>query len=99
MTLVDFITEYPSEESCKQKLKQYRDEVSVTCSHCGAEAHYWKQDKEQYKCKKCKTRMTLRSGTVMHKSKLSTGIGLCRCIYSPRPRRAFQPKKYSVIGT
>lgn len=70
MNLIDFIEEYPDEESCKQKFKQYRDETGVICDKCGCQAHYWKQDREQYECKECKHRTTLKSGTVMHKSKL-----------------------------
>lgn len=70
MSLIDFVNTYPDELSCKQKFKEYRDEVGVICSKCGGSVHYWKKDKEQYECKACKTRTTLRSGTVMHKSKL-----------------------------
>lgn len=70
MNLIDFIAQYPDEESCKRKFKEYRDEVGVVCVKCESTEHYWKTDKEQYECKKCKTRTTLRSGTVMHKSKL-----------------------------
>jgi len=70
MSLIDFIEQFPDEASCKQKFKEYRDHVGVVCSKCGGKAHYWKKDKEQYECKSCKTRTTLKSGTVMHKSKL-----------------------------
>tara|TARA_R110002096_G_C14611280_1_gene723425 strand:+ start:927 stop:1862 length:936 start_codon:yes stop_codon:yes gene_type:complete len=70
MNLIEFIEQYPDESSCKSKFKEYREEVGVTCAKCKGTDHYWKQDKEQYECKKCKTRTTLRSGTVMHKSKL-----------------------------
>jgi hypothetical protein len=70
MNLIEFITQYPDEESCKQKFKEYREQVGVICSKCGGTSHYWKKDKEQYECKQCKTRTTLKSGTVMHKSKL-----------------------------
>lgn len=70
MNLIDFISSYPDEESCKQKFKEYRDQVGVSCAKCGGTSHYWKQDKEQYECKACATRTTLKSGTVMHKSKL-----------------------------
>lgn len=70
MSLISFIEEFPDEASCKQKFKEYRDHVGVVCSNCGSKDHYWKKDKEQYECKSCKTRTTLKSGTVMHKSKL-----------------------------
>ena len=70
MSLINFIEQFPDEASCKQKFKEYRDHVGVVCAKCGGKDHYWKKDKEQYECKSCKTRTTLKSGTVMHKSKL-----------------------------
>ncbi len=70
MSLINFIEQFPDEASCKQKFKEYRDHVGVVCAKCGGKEHYWKKDKEQYECKSCKTRTTLKSGTVMHKSKL-----------------------------
>ena len=70
MSLINFIEHFPDEESCKRKFKEYRDIVGVTCAKCGGTEHYWKKDKEQYQCKACKTRTTLKRGTVMHKSKL-----------------------------
>jgi len=70
MSIIDFIEQFPDEASCKRKFKEYRDEVGVVCAKCGGTSHYWKKDKEQYECKTCKTRTTLKSGTVMHKSKL-----------------------------
>jgi hypothetical protein len=70
MTLIDFVSQFPDEDSCKRKFKEFREQVGIICFKCGGCDHYWKQDKEQYECKLCRTRMTLKSGTVMHKSKL-----------------------------
>lgn len=70
MNLLNFAGTYPTEESCKLKFKEFRDKQGVICPHCGGTDHYWKRDKWQYECKKCKTRITLRSGTIMHGSKL-----------------------------
>ena len=70
MTLIDFISEYPNEDSCKAKFKQYREHVGVVCPKCECKDHYWKRDKDSYECKKCKHRQSLRANTVMHKSKL-----------------------------
>lgn len=70
MNLLNFIGQYPDEDSCKLKLKAIRDKEGVVCRHCGSKDHYWKSDKWQYECKTCKTRTTLRSGTVMHGSQL-----------------------------
>ena len=70
MNLIEFANTFPDEESCKLKFKEYREHVGVVCPKCGGKDHYWKRDKEQFECKLCKTRTTLKSGTVMHKSKL-----------------------------
>ena len=71
MNLLNFIEQFPDEESCQLKYKEIRDKVGVTCSGCGCKGHYWKNDKLLYQCKHCGKRTTLRSGTVMHGSQLS----------------------------
>ena len=70
MNLLNFIEQFPDEESCQLKYKEVRDKVGVTCSVCGCKEQYWKKDKWQYECKSCGKRTTLRSGTVMHGSQL-----------------------------
>jgi transposase-like protein len=70
MNLLNFISQFPDEDSCKLRLKAIRDKEGVTCHHCGGKEHYWKRDKWQYECKACKTRTTLKSGTIMHGSQL-----------------------------
>jgi hypothetical protein len=70
MNLIKFIESFPDESSCRIKFKEFRDEQGVICRKCGGTDHYWLQTIEQYQCKKCKTRTTLRSGTVMHASNL-----------------------------
>ena len=66
MTLIDFISEYPDEDSCKAKFKQYREHIGVIYPKCESKDHYWKRDKDIYECKKCKHRQSLRANTVMH---------------------------------
>ena len=70
MTLIDFIKEFPEEESCKLKFKHYRERVGVVCPKCGGESHYWKSDKDSYECKNCGYRRSLRANTIMHGSQL-----------------------------
>ncbi len=70
MNLLEFIAEFPDEDSCKGKWKEYRDRVGVTCPKCGGAEHYCKADKESYECKKCGYRQSLRANTVMHGSQL-----------------------------
>ena len=70
MKIIDFITNFPDESSCKSKWKGYRDKQGVLCSRCGGTDHYWKKDKENYECKNCRYRQSLRANTVMHGSQL-----------------------------
>ncbi len=70
MNLIKFIELFPDEDSCREKFKEMRDQEGVTCRKCGGTNHYWLKTIEQYQCKSCKTRTTLRSGTVMQASKL-----------------------------
>lgn len=71
MKLTEFLKNYPNEESCRAKFKEYRDRVGVTCPRCGCTVHYWIGGERQcYECKECGCRQSLRSHTVMHHSKL-----------------------------
>jgi len=70
MTIIDFLKDFPDEDSCKIKFKEYREHIGVVCPKCESRDHYWKRDKECYECKSCCYRQSLRSNTVMHKSKL-----------------------------
>jgi len=70
MNLLNFIGEFPDEDSCKSKFKAYREHIGVVCPKCGSTDHYWKQDKMSYECKECSYRQSLKANTVMHKSKL-----------------------------
>jgi transposase-like protein len=71
MNLIKFINQFPDETACKLKFKAVRDQEGVICRSCGSTDHYWLSTIWQYQCKHCKTRTTLRSGTVMQASKLS----------------------------
>jgi len=70
MNLLNFVSQYPDEASCKAKFKEYRDKQGVVCPHCRSTEHYWKKDKECYECKKCGKRQSLQANTVMHGSQL-----------------------------
>lgn len=70
MNLLNFISQYPDEDSCKYKFKTVRDSVGVICSICNSKEHKWIQNKWQYECKRCGNRTTLQSGTALHGSRL-----------------------------
>lgn len=62
--------EFPTEESCKKHFIEYRRAKGVICQNCEGKEHYWLKSKEQFQCKSCRFRTTLRSGTVLHATKL-----------------------------
>lgn len=70
MTILEFSKKFPTEASCRLHFKAGRDKAGVVCKKCQHTDHYWLQNKEQYQCKSCGFRTTLRSGTVMEDSKL-----------------------------
>ena len=70
MKLIEFIEKFPNEQSCREAFREYRLKIGVKCRKCGHTEHYWKKTVEQFQCKECRTRTTLRSGTVMQDSNL-----------------------------
>ena len=70
MKLQEIFKKYSTEKKAKKAFKEFRDKQGVVCKKCKGKEHYWKEDKWQYECKRCKFRTTLRSGTVMESSKL-----------------------------
>ncbi len=70
MKIRDFFTKFPDEASCKAHFKSKREKQGVVCKRCGHGEHYWISTRDQYQCKKCKYRTTLKSGTLLHGSQL-----------------------------
>lgn len=71
MTILEFITQFPDETSCRNHFKENREKQGVTCKKCEGEKHYWLASKWQWQCAECRFRTTLRSGTIMEHSNLS----------------------------
>jgi hypothetical protein len=70
MKLLDFDKNYPTEESCIMRFKEIRIKSGVVCPHCGHTEHLWLPTSMHFECKNCHHRQSLRSGTIMHSSKL-----------------------------
>lgn len=70
MNLFNFTANFGSEEACRLHFKEQRDKIGVECK-CGSREHFWIQSRWSYECKKCRSRISLRSGTIMQSSKLS----------------------------
>jgi hypothetical protein len=70
MRLIEFVERFPDEASCRRHFKLVREAEGVICKKCNGTKHYWLSGKEQFECKNCRFRTTLRSGTVMESSNL-----------------------------
>ena len=70
MNLFSFTANFGSEESCRLHFKEERDKIGVQCK-CGNKEHFWIKSVWSYECKKCRSRISLRSGTIMQSSNLS----------------------------
>lgn len=70
MNLFSFGVEFSSEQDCRTHFKEERDKIGVVCK-CGNTTHYWIKCIWSYECKVCRSRISLRSGTIMQNSNLS----------------------------
>jgi len=71
MNLLNFIARFPNERTCRVHFRDLRLSKGVECKKCKHQEHYWLSGKEQFQCKQCGFRTTLRSGTILESSKLS----------------------------
>jgi len=71
MNIFSFTAEFDSEESCRTHFKEERNKIGVICKRCSHTEHYWIKSQWSYECKQCRSRTSLRSGTIMQSSNLS----------------------------
>ena len=71
MNIFSFSTHFSSELDCREHFKKERDKIGILCSRCGNASHYWIRSCWSYECKSCRSRTSLRSGTIMQNSNLS----------------------------
>ena len=71
MTIINFLKEFKDDNVCRKHFKKIREKAGIKCKNCLGNEHYWLPSKEQWQCKECGFRTTLRSGTIMESSKLS----------------------------
>lgn len=70
MNIFNFTTHFSSEESCREHFKEERDKIGIKCKRCGHTNHFWIKSRWSYECKSCRSRTSLRSGTIMQGSNL-----------------------------
>lgn len=71
MNIFSFSAEFSSEQACRMHFKEARDKIGVACKNCSHTEHYWIKSQWSYECKKCRSRTSLLSGTIMQSSNLS----------------------------
>ncbi|OXG00815.1 transposase-like zinc ribbon protein [Flavobacterium araucananum] len=70
MELREYFEKYHNEETCIEELKNKRLQNGLVCKKCAHNTHSFRRVDLKFQCKKCGTRMGLRSGTVMENSNL-----------------------------
>lgn len=70
MNLFSFSAHFGTEEDCRSHFKSERDKIGVICQ-CGCTEHFWIKSRLSYECKNCRSRKSLKSGTIMENSNLS----------------------------
>ncbi len=70
MNLFSFSAHFGTEDDCRNHFKSERDKIGLTCK-CGSTEHFWIKSRLSYECKKCRSRTSLKSGTIMENSNLS----------------------------
>lgn len=69
MNIFSFTANFGSEDACRLHFKEQRDKQGVVCK-CGHTDFYWIKSRWSYECKSCRSRISLRSGTIMQSSNL-----------------------------
>jgi len=70
MNILRFMEEFPNNAACKAHFRLQREKEGVKCKRCKSMDHYWLASKDQWECKDCTFRITLKSGSIMHGSKV-----------------------------
>ena len=92
MNLFSFTANFGSEESCRMHFKEERDKQGVQCK-CGSNEHFWIKSVWSYECKKCRSRISLRSGTIMQSSNLSFLIWYKTMFLMTATKKGFSSKE------
>ena len=93
MNIFSFTAEFDSEETCRNHFKSERDKIGVSCKRCSHTQHYWIKSQWSYECKKCRSRTSLRSGTIMQSSNLSFMIWYKTMFLLTATKKGFSSKE------
>lgn len=93
MNLFTFSAHFGDENACRQHFKEERDKIAVVCQRCGCKNHYWIKSRWSYECKSCRSRTSLRSGTIMQGSNLSFLIWYRAMFLMSATKKGFSAKE------
>ena len=93
MNLFTFSGHFGDENACRQHFKEERDKIDVVCQLCGCKNHYWIKSRWSYECKSCRSRTSLRSGTIMQGSNLSFLIWYRAMFLMSATKKGFSAKE------
>lgn len=70
MRAKEFFERFPDESACIMHMRREREAKGVTCQKCDSLRLSWLSTVHRWECMDCRTKTTIRSGTVMMHSKL-----------------------------
>src|SRR5690606_39207693 len=89
MSIQNFNTRFPDEDSCIAFIKEQRVRQGVICKRCRSERHYWLGNKKVFQCSGCGFRTSLKSGTVMENSNLPIRVWLLAMTFITATKKNF----------
>lgn len=69
-SLFDLMAEFPDEQACVDHLRAIRWRDGESCPHCGGMRVYHFSDRKTFKCGDCKSRFSIKVGTIFEDTKL-----------------------------
>lgn len=93
MNIFSFTANFGSEDDCRLHFKRERDKIGVKCNRCGHDEHYWIKSRWSYECKSCRSRTSLKSGTIMQNSNLSFLIWYKTMFLMTTTKKGFSTKE------
>ena len=70
-SLFDLMDAFPNEQACVDHLRAIRWRDGEFCPHCGCDRIYHFTDGKTFKCGECKSRFSMKVGTIFEDTKLS----------------------------
>ena len=69
-SLQEFISQYGSEQKCRQALMKWRWPHGFQCPKCGHDQYYELNTRLLFQCKQCRTQTSVTAGTIFDSTKL-----------------------------